>query len=753
MQKVIPVMFCYDTNYVIQSAVAFYSLMEHANPKYNYKFYILHSDITDKQQEMLNSTVKQFKNCELNFINMQHKFDKEWNECYRGDHFSKEVMYKLLTASIFPQYDKIVVSDVDVVFLGDISPAYFSIDEKKDKEYIAGVKPIGKLKGYLQNYSDKWSQSEIDILGETCGGFLVMNLKRIREENVEQKFIQSLKDNSYRLNQMEQDILNIVCEGRIKHLPLGYVACSYMWDYYKSDNDFKTDVNYTEKEIRDAMESPIQLHYATSIKPWKNVDCTLSATWFTYLAKTPFMQEFYNQLPYKIIIPNERLVQNQGFIAKKESLYRRIANKIPYSVRLTIKHPSIILDRRNWKRLFRKIFKKNFSYIIFDDVFPSNLSPFRYTEFMEYSLDNLNTYVATTGSSLPALKEKKKIDEIIAEFVAENPIFDGKIYNVSTQSRNESLNKLKTIINPVAIFVFQQNIINDLYDNLSFLEENNIPFIFTLYPGGGLSINDKKSINNLKRIFSSKCFRKVIVTQDNVRDYLLQNNFCSEDKIEFIFGVVTPVETLSAVKNKHVYYPDKKTFDVCFVAHKYCEKGKDKGYDVFIETAKKLVKESNIDNIRFTVVGNFNKDDINISDIEDKVKFYGVVNNDDLNTILRGMDIIVSPTKPFVLSKGSFDGFPTQSTTNAILNGVLAIVTDSLNLNNGRFVNNNDLIIVDSDSRIIYEKITELYNNPSKLVKIAKNGQKKAKKIYSIKKQVLPRIRLIKKISKDEYKR
>lgn len=751
MQKIIPVMFCYDKNYVIQSAVAFYSLMKYANPKYLYKFYILHSDISDEQQNMLNETIKEFKNCELNFINMEHKFEKEWKECYSGDHFSKEVMYKLLTASIFPEYDKIVVSDVDVVFLGDISPAYFAIDEKKDKEYIAGVKPIGKVKNYLQNYIDKWSQDEIDILGETCGGFLVMNLKRIREENVEERFLKSLKDNSHRLNQMEQDILNIVCEGKIKHLPLNYVACSYMWDYYKTDKDYKTDVNYSEEEIRDAMTSPVQLHYATSIKPWKNVDCTLSATWFSYLAKTPFAQEFYNQLPYKIVIPNERLIVNKNTSIKKESLYRRIANKIPYSVRLTIKHPSIMLDRKNRKRLFRKIFKKNYSYVIFDDVFPSCLSPFRFTEFMEYSLENKNTFVATTGASLPALKEKKKVDEIIDEFIAENPIFEGKIFNVSSQKRSESLERIKSISNPIAIFVFQQNIINALYDNLTFLEENNIPFIFTLYPGGGLSVNEKTSIENLKRIFNSKCFRKVIVTQDNVKEYLLNNNLCSEEKIKFIFGVVTPEETLAASKTKRPYYPNKKTFNICFVAHKYCEKGKDKGYDIFIDVAKKIIKKSKIKNVEFSVVGNFNKDDIDITGIEDKIKFYGILNNSELNSMFKKMDIIVSPTRPFVLSKGSFDGFPTQSTTNAILNGVLAIVTDSLNLNNDRFINNSDLIIVNPDVDEICNEIIELYNNPSKLQQIAKNGQKKAYKLYSIKKQLRPRTKMLKKIAKDEY--
>jgi len=113
----IPIMFCFDKNYVIPAAVAFYSLMENASKNYNYTFYILHSDIEEKQELKLKETIKEFKNCELEFINMDNKLEDFWKENYKGGHFSKEVMYKLLVASLFPNLDKIIVSDVDVVFL------------------------------------------------------------------------------------------------------------------------------------------------------------------------------------------------------------------------------------------------------------------------------------------------------------------------------------------------------------------------------------------------------------------------------------------------------------------------------------------------------------------------------------------------------------------------------------------------------------------------------------------------------------
>ena len=49
-QKIIPIMFCFDKNYVIPASVAFYSLLEHADKTYYYKFYVLNSDISKEQQ-------------------------------------------------------------------------------------------------------------------------------------------------------------------------------------------------------------------------------------------------------------------------------------------------------------------------------------------------------------------------------------------------------------------------------------------------------------------------------------------------------------------------------------------------------------------------------------------------------------------------------------------------------------------------------------------------------------------------------
>lgn len=744
----IPVMFCFDTNYVIPAAVAFYSLMEHANKEYNYTFYVLHSDITEYQQLKLKDTLKEFKNCKLEFIDMNHKLDDFWENNYKGGHFSKEVMYKLLVSSIFPNLDKIIVSDVDVVFLGDITESYFAIDTD-DKEYIAGVKPIGKVASYLQNYKGLWTEEEIDKLGEICGGYLVMNLKKIREDNMENVFLDSLEKDGYRLNQMEQDIFNITCYGKIKHLHLKYVACSYMWDYYKTKEDMKTDINYKEIEIKEAMENPVQLHYATSTKPWKNPDCTKADIWFKYIVKTPFLNDYLKDLPNKIQVPEHRI--NPITNVYKENILKNILSKI----KSIIKSLPLLFKKSFYKSLYYKIFEKkffdDFSLIILDDIFPSEMSPFRYEEFMYYFKKFNYTYAATTGKSMSLLEEKNSVNDIISDFENKHPNLKGRIYNISLKNRKEVLNKITKLRNPLAVIVFNQNMINDTYNNLQFLEENNIPFIFTLYPGGGFIINNKESDEKLKNIFNSRFFRKVIVTQEFTREYLLNNNFCPEEKIENIYGIVTPSSILKSNKLKKEFYGKRKSnLDILFVGHKYCDKGKDKGYDLFIETAKELSKKYK--NIKFHVVGGFTKEDIDIKEIENQINFYGILKTEDLKKLYKNIDVILSPTRPFQLSKGSFDGFPTGASTEAMINEVVLLATDELNQNK-YFKNNKEIIIIKPDVKNIIEKIDYLYNNNFKIKQIAKKGSKKAKRMYSENAQLKRRKKLILEVAYQEYKK
>ncbi len=525
----IPIMFCFDKNYVIPAAVTFYSILEHANKDYCYHFYVLHSDINKIQQKKLKETIEEFQEMvELDFINMSHRFEDIWNKIYQGGHFSKEVMYKILIASIFPQYEKIIVTDVDVVFLGDLSPSYIDFDVNGDY-YIGGIKPIGKINAYLENYRSKWTDEEIKKLGHICGGYLVANLKKIREDNMEEVFVNSFIENGYRLNQMEQDILNLCCYPKIKYLPLNYVACSYMWDFYDLEEEHYHDENYKDKEIKDAMSHPIQLHYATSIKPWKNINCTKSEEWFKYITKTPFLEEYLEQLAKQANINSE----NKLLTHEEEH------HNVVYRILRYLKHnPLFFIKKEFYYKIIKKLrskisfLKKEEILYICDDVFPNQKDKKHYEEILKYWNAFADVHII--------LKEKNRIDkkcnveEIVSQFLNEHQTKHHQItiYPFLGPALEQNfVEQLPQYKRKLAFIPTLNNLIDKRKGCLALLEKYQIPFVFALEQNDVFSLNDDEMDKKLITIFNSSMFQKVIVKDPKIKEYLTSNYFCRTDKI------------------------------------------------------------------------------------------------------------------------------------------------------------------------------------------------------------------------------
>ena len=93
----------------------------------------------------------------------------------------------------------------------------------------------------------------------------------------------------------------------IKHLPYYYMVCSYEYDNFADPENFKKLINNDEQEVRYALEHPLQLHYATTNKPWKYVDCVKGEIWFQYIAKSIFLKDFLKDLPKNIKSENDFL--------------------------------------------------------------------------------------------------------------------------------------------------------------------------------------------------------------------------------------------------------------------------------------------------------------------------------------------------------------------------------------------------------------------------------------------------------------
>jgi glycosyltransferase involved in cell wall biosynthesis len=372
---------------------------------------------------------------------------------------------------------------------------------------------------------------------------------------------------------------------------------------------------------------------------------------------------------------------------------------------------------------------KKTDLLIFDNIFPHPVSGFRYEEFAVLLSSFRNSKIIMSSSAYSVVNTSVKDHKNhIKDFIKQNKSLKNKL-------------KLRKGFVNVNAKLFYCVFISNVFNNLNWLEKHEIPFVFTLYPGGGFQLNEILSDNKLKKVFASPMFRKVIVTQKITYDYLINNNFCKSDDIQFIFGGVVPQISLDKdLTNKKSYLINKATFDICFCAAKYTPKGVDKGYDVFIDFAHMIAKE--YDFIRFHIVGGFAEDEIDVSAIKDRIHFYGYQNFESLGAIYKNMDVLISPNKPFVLGKGAFDGFPLGTVVEAVLNGVVVLITDELKQNN-IFISDVDLILIKSEIYSIKKEIIDLIDFPEKLYSISEKGKEKFLEVYSNKIQMLPRTILL----------
>lgn len=301
MMEKIPVFFTFNRNYVVAAEVAIYSLLKYASPLYEYKLYVLHTDIPHPMQKEMIRLVGKFANASLEFIETS-AFDDDANILQEKSHFSKEIYYKLIAAEIFPQYDRIICTDVDVVFTGDISESYFMHPDKFF--YFAGIGQILES-DRMKNYKGKFSDDEIDILKkEIAAGYLLMNLKAIREQGMQKKLTDYYKANYHRLCLPEQDCMILCCWPHVEYLPIKFCVCNY---YYKTD--LATATFYRENDdlpkvreeacrlFREAQDRPVQLHYVGPFKPWNSLFVTKQSIWLSLLWESGCTARLMKALP------------------------------------------------------------------------------------------------------------------------------------------------------------------------------------------------------------------------------------------------------------------------------------------------------------------------------------------------------------------------------------------------------------------------------------------------------------------------
>lgn len=275
--KIIPIAFAFDNNIVHAASICICSLLINGNKDTYYDIFIIHSEKENLAHAQLDQIPQYYPNCRIQYRTVDGFFDSSFE--IRG--ITTPAYYRLLIPELIPEYDKVIYSDVDVIFRDDLS-CFFELDLKDC--YIAGV---NSLAHFNKDTLDYYNNLGIDAKKIIYSGNLIFNSKKMREDQIVDKF-KAQAHNKYKFQDM--DIINIVCKDRIFYLQPSFCLTNYINQYaIYSRNDLEGI--WTSKEIDYAMVKGI-VHY-NGQKPWKGYCVNFDIWWETY-RNTPFFdKQFY----------------------------------------------------------------------------------------------------------------------------------------------------------------------------------------------------------------------------------------------------------------------------------------------------------------------------------------------------------------------------------------------------------------------------------------------------------------------------
>lgn len=241
-----------DENYINQMKVLMTSIYI-SNPGEIFNIYLIHSGISNEKLDALENDLAKFS---YKFFPIKAE-DGLFSSARVTDRYPKEMYYRLLAGELLPKnLDKIIYIDPDILVINSLKDLW----EMDISDYLfAAASHTGKT-DMANNINKIRLGTDTDYYNS---GFLLINLKRAREEIVPEEIFAYADDNYKNLLLPDQDILNAMYGNRV--LPLkdsiyNYDARNYSSYLLRSKG---------EEDLAWVMENTIVLHFCGRDKPWK----------------------------------------------------------------------------------------------------------------------------------------------------------------------------------------------------------------------------------------------------------------------------------------------------------------------------------------------------------------------------------------------------------------------------------------------------------------------------------------------------
>ena len=239
----IDIVFGIDDQYVDPLIVVAYSVLKNNTSFLEVNFHVITSGLSVHNVKKIKQLENLFPGVRFDFTVVDDAPFKEFS--LRIKHISPIAYGRFLTAELFPEIDKALYFDADLLVLSDLAELW-SVN-------IHTACVAGSHKAYITTQFPGYKKSigleDKDVYINS--GVMLMNLKRIRQLGKTDELLRNAKDLKDVVKIQDQDIINITFKDEIALFDKRY--------------------NYTDSDRR---ENPIAkdevkvIHFNTANKPW-----------------------------------------------------------------------------------------------------------------------------------------------------------------------------------------------------------------------------------------------------------------------------------------------------------------------------------------------------------------------------------------------------------------------------------------------------------------------------------------------------
>ena len=259
--------FACDDGYLPFLSVTITSIKAHKSDNRTYSLKILNTGIREDYKKAVTDTLSEEK-FNIEFVDISDSVRKISDKLHTRDYYSKTTYYRLFIPELYPDIDKALYLDCDVVLCADVAELFDT--ELRDNLVGAVSDGFVACESRLHDYV-----TERIGVRRPCdyfnAGVLLMNVKEMREASFGERFIDLIGKVTFDVAQ-DQDYLNVLCNGR-------RITIGTEWN---SMPGFCPDV--TEAKL---------VHFNLDSKPWHKDGIEFSDIFWKYADLSPFAEEIH----------------------------------------------------------------------------------------------------------------------------------------------------------------------------------------------------------------------------------------------------------------------------------------------------------------------------------------------------------------------------------------------------------------------------------------------------------------------------